>query len=401
MSFRQAAATVLLAFALSSGGQPALAGKVPEPNAFWSARDVTIPEAADAPLVRIGIWDSGVDLALFSGRVALDAKGRPLVRGYDPFKRRQDTPLAVLTPAMSARRDEMNRALLAFDDIDSGVKSPAASQMTTKLEALSKEEKANFLSDIGLWSGYVHGTAVADIALANHGSAEIVVARMEWWHGSPPIPCWTKELADREAASIRDLLNYLVESEVRVVNMSWGRFETSYLRNLEECAPKMTVDERRALARYTVEAIREVLRAGMKSAPHVLFVGAAGNAGSSLEAANPATRFSLPNFLLVGAVDRTGARTDYTNVGPEVTLYANGDRVPARLPGGQISFPTGTSMAAPNVANAAAKMLVVNSRLNGAQLRALLEQTADTNGTGQRLLHPARAVEAARAAAAP
>jgi hypothetical protein len=395
MQLRRAAAAIALSFALIVCSTHAPANEFTAQGDFWAARDAQTP-SLNAPLIRIGIWDSGVDLGLFAGRIALDKEGRPLVRGYDPFKMRQDTPMAVLSTAMNDKRDEMNRALLAFDDIDSKVASPAAAQMTAKLDSLSKEEKAAFLSDVGLWSGYVHGTAVADIALANHPRAEIVVARMEWWHGSPPIPCWTRELADREAESIRDLLNFLVESDVRVVNMSWGRFETSYLRNLEECAPAMHIDERRALARYTVDAIREVLRAGMAAAPKVLFVGAAGNAGTSLDAANPATRFSLPNFLLVGAVDRSGAIADYTNIGPEVTIYANGDRVPARLPGGQASFPTGTSMATPNVANVAAKMLAVNPRLTGAQLRTLLEQTGDTNATGQRLIHPARAVEAAR-----
>ena len=128
----------------------------------------------------------------------------------------------------------------------------------------------------------------------------------------------------------------------------------------------------------------------------LLFVAASGNAGTSLDIANPATRFALPNLMLVGAVDRAGAFADYTNVGPEVSIYANGDRVPARLPGGLNSFPTGTSMATPNVANAAAKMLTAKSDLTGAQMRKLIEQSADTNATGQRLLHTARAVEAAR-----
>src|SRR5690606_19067855 len=134
------------------------------------------------------------------------------------------------------------------------------------------------------------------------------------------------------------------------------------------CAPTMSAEERQALARFTVDTIRAVLQRGMQEAPHVLFVGAAGNAGTSVESANPATRFSLPNFLLVGAVDKTGARARYTNSGPEVTLYANGERVPARLPGGTVSYPSGTSMATPNVTNAAAKMLAVNPQLSGAEL---------------------------------
>jgi subtilisin family serine protease len=212
------------------------------------------------------------------------------------------------------------------------------------------------------------------------------------------VPCWTRELAVREAESIGELLAFIVASGARVVNMSWGRAERAYLSNLAQCAPGMPVDERRALARFTVDTIRAVLQVGMRAAPQVLFVGAAGNAGTSVEAANPATRFSLPNFLLVGAVDRLGARARYSNVGPEVTVYANGDRVPARLPGGALSYPTGTSMATPNVSNAAAKMLAVNPTLTGAELRNLLEQSSDTNATGDRLLHTIRAVRAAQAA---
>ena len=149
----------------------------------------------------------------------------------------------------------------------------------------------------------------------------------------------------------------------------------------------------------TVERIREVLQEGMRGAPGVLFVGAAGNAGASLQDENPATRFSLPNFIMVGAVDRNGEATEWTNTGAEISLFANGDRVPARLPGGTASFPSGTSMAAPLVANAAARMLVANPELSGAQLRMLLEGTATPNATGQRLLHPRHAVEAARAQA--
>ncbi len=139
------------------------------------------------------------------------------------------------------------------------------------------------------------------------------------------------------------------------------------------------------------------MQKGMRSAPNVLFVGAAGNSGTTMDKANPATRFSLPNFLLVGAVDRNGAKAKFTNTGPEVTLYANGERVPARLPGGEMSFPSGTSMAVPNVTNTAAKMLAIAPGLTGAQLRRLLEETADINATGQKLLFPARAVDAARA----
>ena len=369
----------------------------PADSSFWLGRDTVLARDGGAT-VRIAVWDSGVDTLLFASQLARDAQGRVLLRGYDQFKRRQDTPLAVLPAALAARADELNRSLQAYDDIESGVQSALATQMLERERAMSETALRAFDDALSDWSGYAHGTAVADIALAGHGRAQMVIARMEWWHGSPPVPCWSRELAVREAESVGDLLAFVVASGARVVNMSWNRAERSYLSNLEQCAPARPVAERLALARFTVDTIRAVLQSGMRAAPQVLFVGAAGNAGTSVEEANPATRFSLPNFLLVGAVNHRGERSRYTNHGPEVTLFANGDRVPARLPGGALSYPSGTSMAAPNVSNAAAKMLAVNPSLSGAELRSLLEQTGDLNSSGDRLLFTSRAVRAAQAA---
>ncbi len=377
------------------------AQEIESQSEFWASRDVVMEAKKNAPAVLIGIWDSGVDVSLFPGQIALNKDRKVLLRGYNSFKLREDTAMQVLPPTFAKRRDELNRALKASDDMADLVASPALREFNEKRTKMSAEDRRELDTAIDRWSGYVHGTAVADIAVRGNKQAQIVIARMEWWHGSPPVPCWNQELADREAESIRDLLSFLVKSGARVVNMSWGRFEASYLSNLRQCAPEMTIEDRQKLARYTVEKIRGVLREGMRAAPNVLFVGASGNSGTSVAAANPATRFSLPNFILVGAVDRLGKATQFTNKGPEVTLYANGERVPSRLPGGEISYPSGTSMATPNITNAAAKMLTVNPRLTGAEMRTLLEQTGDKNSTGQLLLHTAKAVEAARASAKP
>jgi hypothetical protein len=374
---------------------PSVPRPAPKVN-IWPARSVSIPADPKAKPIRIGIWDSGVDTALFAGRLARNARGSVLLRGYDSFKQRQDTPLEVLPPALLARQDELNAATMALDDLDTFVSSPAARALTKRMAAMTPAERKLAEDEMGRWTGYTHGTSVADAALVDHGQAEIVIARMEWWHGDPPVPCWTRALADREAASIQDLLTFLVASGSRVVNMSWGRYERSYLRNLEQCAPTMSVEERAAIARYSVDTVRAALRAGMLASPQVLFVGAAGNEGKSVAQSNPATRLDVSNFVLVGAVNDAGDLPAFTNVGPEVALFAHGWRIPTRLPGGVQGFATGTSFAAPLVSNTAAKMLVVNPKLSGADLRRLLLATADTNAKGLKLMHAANAVAAAR-----
>ncbi len=284
---------------------------------LWSARTVGIPDDPRAPRVLIGIWDSGVDTTLFRARLARGRNGQALIRGYDAFKHRHDTPMEPLPEALLARRDELNAVIQALDDLDTGVESPATRAYEARIATMAAGERAAAEADVGRWSGYIHGTSVADVAVRDNGRAALVIARMEWWKGNPPVPCWTRELADREAASIGDLLRFLVESGARVVNMSWGRHERSYLRALAQCAPDRPEPERKALARYTVDTIRAVLRTGMAAAPQVLFVGAAGNEGISMTESNPATLLSLPNFVLVGAVGQDGSDGLWDGIGRE------------------------------------------------------------------------------------
>ncbi|MEP6763201.1 MAG: S8 family serine peptidase [Gemmatimonadaceae bacterium] len=369
----------------------------PPAKDIWPEREATIAVDAKTPRIRIGIWDSGVDTTLFPSRIARDKSGKLMVRGYDAFKKRQDTPMEDMPADLLARQDELNALTMALDDLDTKVDSPGARDLMKRQLTISAKERDAIYDDVDRWGGYIHGSAVADAALTTHPRAELVIARMEWWHGNPPVPCWSREMANREADSIHDLLNFLVESGARVVNMSWGRYERSYQKNLEQCAKELPLEERNAIARYSVDTIRAVLRAGMMAAPRVLFVGAAGNEGKTITQSNPATRLDLPNFMLIGAVDRSGTKASFSNAGPEVALYANGWRIPGRLPGGVMAYGTGTSLAAPLVSNTAAKMLAVNSQLTGADLRRLLQQTADTNSAGLRLMHSAKAVESARA----
>ncbi len=105
----------------------------------------------------------------------------------------------------------------------------------------------------------------------------------------------------------------------------------------------------------------------------------------------------LPNLLTVGAVDKAGDEASFTSYGPTVKVHANGYQVESYLPGGDRVAFSGTSMASPQVANLAGKILAVNPALTPPQVIEIIVSTADKTADGRRtLVNPKKALEAAR-----
>ena len=138
----------------------------------------------------------------------------------------------------------------------------------------------------------------------------------------------------------------------------------------------------------------------MASAPEILFVAAAGNSNqdSSFAEAVPAD-IVLPNLITVGAVDKAGDEASFTSYGPTVVVHANGWLVDSVIPGGERIPESGTSMAAPQVANLAAKILAVNPKLAPPDVIRIVRETAEKTADGRRtLIHPRNALAAAERA---
>lgn len=122
----------------------------------------------------------------------------------------------------------------------------------------------------------------------------------------------------------------------------------------------------------TKDAIDALSREG------VLQVFAAGNNGTNIEAAGfyPAS-YDSPWIISVANSTATDARNAGSNFGPEsVDLAAPGTSVYSTLPSGYGSL-TGTSMAAPHVAGAAALLSGHNPSLSTASLKATLLNSVD------------------------
>ena len=362
---------------------------------IWAARSVELPPGG-TPVV-VGIWDSGTDIKLYKDRLVLDADGQPAVIAFDKYSKPASGALQPLPADVRSRLPANLARTKGFSDLQSNIDSAEASEVKRYLSTLKPEAYKPAVEELRLMGNYVHGTHVAGIALAGNPNARLVVARIEFGHTLQPDPCPSKTQTDSDAKAQQAYVDFLKKSGAQVVNMSWGGTVKDVESDLEVCGIGKTPEERKALARQYFDTGRNALERAFASAPGILFVTAAGNANtdSTFEEAIPAG-LVLPNLLTVGAVDLAGDEAGFTSYGPTVKVHANGYQVESTLPGGMIVAESGTSMAAPQVANLAAKMLSVSPKLTPPDVIAIIVSTADKSSDGRRvLINPKRAVAAA------
>jgi subtilisin family serine protease len=364
---------------------------------IWAARDVTLPPGKGYATVNVGIWDSGVDTSLFDHRVVKDA-GKPAVIAFDRFAKPATGALQPIPSALQAKIPELRARLKGFSDLRSNIDSPEASEVKQYLSTLTPDQYKAAIEELDLAGNWMHGTHVAGITLAGNPYAHVVVGRIEFdWHLLPD-PCPSRALALRDARNQQAYVDYFKRHHVRVVNMSWGGTVKDVEEALELCNTGKTPDERKKIARDYFDIQKSALEKAFASAPSILFVTAAGNSNedASFSEDVPAG-IRAPNLIAVGAVDRAGDEASFTSYGPTVVVDANGYQVDSVIPGGDRLAESGTSMASPQVANLAAKMLAVNPKLTPPQLIAIIRDTADKTPDGRRhLINPKKAVEAAQ-----
>jgi subtilisin family serine protease len=371
------------------------AHKVDKPD-IWSARNVELPPGKGYPPVNVAVWDSGVDTRLFANRVVTD-DGKPAVLAYDRYAKPTTGDLMPIPETLRSRVPQLKSRLKGFSDLQSNIDSPEASEVKALLSSLKPSEYKSTIEEISLAGNWMHGTHVAGITMAGNPYARLVVGRIEFdWHLLPD-PCPTREIAERDARNAQATVDFFRRHHVRVVNMSWAGSVKDVERQLEMCNMGKDAEDRKRVARELFDIQKAALTRAFASAPEILFVTAAGNSNqdASFVEEIPAG-IVLPNLMTVGAVDRAGDETSFTSYGPTVVAHANGYQVDSVIPGGEKLAESGTSMASPQVANLAGKMLAVAPSLQPARVIAIIRETADRTPDGRRvLINPAKAVAAA------
>ena len=350
----------------------------------WTPRQFTIAPTAKAAEVGVGIWDSGVDLALFKatpGRgIAFDREARPAT---DLLR-----PLGDAAPRWPVLKQLVKGSM----DLQAGLDTEDARRLKQAVASLDPAKVKSFQEDLSLVSVYTHGTHVAGIAVDGNPFARVYTATMLWEHRSEPVKP-TEEMSRRTAANYKQIVQSFKDQKLRVVNMSWRYGASAYEGMLAWHNVGATPQERKQIARQLFAIERDALREAIASAPEILFVAGSGNEDNSadFEEYIPAG-LNLPNLITVGAVDMAGEETSFSTFGKTVVVHANGFQVDSVLPGGDRVRFSGTSMASPQVANLAAKLFSLKAELTVAQVRQAILDGAERKGRVN-LAHPRKSAQ--------
>jgi subtilisin family serine protease len=382
-----------------------------EKKDIWAERTVTLTDGDHLTPTVIAIWDGGVDPSVFPGRMWINTKEIPnngrdddgngyiddvYGIGWDWYGKKSIGPLRELH-VPRAEIDMYKHYSEGFGDMEASLDTPESTEARKKFSTLPKEEVQAFMDGLTLYGEYAHGTEVAGIALAGNPAGRVMVIREDWaYQQIPPPP--NQEWADGWVTMLRESVRYLRDNGARTVNMSWGISAQEIEDDMEASGSGGTMDERHATASRYFTMLNASFMEAIKDAPNVLFVASAGNSNDDARFNQeiPAA-FDLSNTMTVGAVDQGGDETSFTSFG-KVDVYANGYHVDSVVPGGDHESGSGTSEAAPQVTNLAAKLLAKYPQLTAVQVKKFIIDGADerlVTGRRIRLLNEKRSFELA------
>ena len=357
---------------------------------IWTAREVTLSNEDHPQKVLVGIWDSGFDTTVYPGHLYSYADPKPYPAqglAFTDDGNSSASALYPLTPEQKQQYPKLSEDLEAYADLQVGDETPVAEAFKKRLATMSKEDVNKLFERFSFFGNMAHGTHVAGIAIKGNPAAQLVVFRFNDGLSRelhfPPSTDW----AHRMAANFKRIGEFCAQHKVRVVNLSWGDDPREFEDWLARTKGNQTAEERKKEAADLFSIWKQAIIDAMTAAPNTLFVTAAGNQDSdSGFLQDVPSSLELPNLITVGATNQAGDATSFTSYGKTVVVYANGYHVESFIPGGKKVRFSGTSMAAPQVTNLAAKLFAVDPSLTADQAKESIIAGSTLSADGRRKL---------------
>lgn len=236
------------------------------------------------------------------------------------------------------------------EGIDSGHRDFANNLLTTSYDAMTNTTPAKLYGE--------HGTHVAGIIGANQNNEFIsgvapLTTLMSISHSLTTNPSYSQQMASG--------ISWAWQHGADIINNSWGDQGHDLFPQIHSTLLENALDDALTKGRNGKGCI-------------VTF--AAGNTPSTLD--YPAIYRS--EILCVGGINNSGKRHTTSAYGDKLDIVAPGVDIWSTLPNNSAGYATGTSMACPHVSGVAALILAVNPHLTGAQVRDIIEKTAQKVG---------------------
>ena len=339
-----------------------------EVKSFWDLKRFDLSSIKrPISLTRAAVWDTGIDVSVIknvSKNIALyyDKKGNPTQERLMPLKNITEADWTLYQ---------------GFLDLRNAKKSDAFDGLLKELSRYKEADIVKFRATINQFRLHSHGTVVASVLSQENPSIEIIPIRNTFDMDSLNLMLFTPERIEKELTMHESITKLIQQHKIGIVNMSWNHRK----RDVEDTLSNTSNLGKEAisiLATKLFTKLRMSLYDCIKNCTNTLFISGAGNDNNTIEEeSNIPCSFNLPNLITIGAVNYKGRRTDFTTIGKNVQLYANGSYVDTIMPKGYKSKSSGTSIAAPQVANVAAVMLSICPTMTPILIKKYLLANAD------------------------
>jgi subtilisin family serine protease len=272
-----------------------------------------------------------------------------------------------------------------------------------------KRQDPKFLKEMQIFGNFVHGTHVAGITMDQNVDAKILSVKLIPTEVKPffeslkkqsfqtkgfapnkdglrmkLLKAGLKALAGQQMKLLEEISAYVGEHKADIANGSFGT-GFNQAKTITDGAFKLafqrepTQEESNEVARFFLDSLITEGKKMVKSAPDTLFVFAAGNDGMNNDKyPTSPTNIDADNVISVGATYKYSFIAPFSNYGTKtVDVAAPGMLIHSQIPGNEYLQVSGTSQAAPYVANIAAQIKDINPELSPKEIKAIIMGTVD------------------------